>query len=82
MITDHLIEYETFEVRLCRDELAAIASSRMRDMLLKRTEEATLLRASTSGRFVEGGYESVTDIVCIENIAKDVPFEYSANDFK
>ena len=82
VITDRRIEYEAYAVVLRRDELAAIASSRMRDMLLKRTEEATLLRASTSGRFVEGGYESVTDIVCIENIAKDVPFEYSANDFK
>lgn len=79
VITEHRVEYETRGIRLSRDELASIASARMRDMLLGRTEEATLLRAATSGRFTEGGYESVTKIVCIENIAKDVPFEYSAS---
>ena len=71
--------YETAEEKLSRDELIKRATEKMRLELLKRTSESTLTRASSSGNFINGGYEIKTDIVCIENITKDVPFEYSAN---
>ena len=51
----------------------------MGELISERTSDATLLKLSTEGFFSDGFYKMQTDIVCVEDITKDAPFDYSAN---
>ncbi len=71
--------YSTVSRTLTDGETVKLASEDMEKLISERTADATLLKLSTEGSFQGDFYNMRTDIVCVEDIAKDAPFEYSAN---
>ena len=55
------------------------ASYEISELLCNRTLEATLLKLTSKAYFKDDFFIMQTDIVCIEDIIKDAPFEFSAN---
>ena len=70
----YAVPYEIKSIRLAPDEVTAEATRKMSDLLNERLSGATLVRISTDGRFADSVYSMVSNFVCLENIATDLPF--------
>jgi hypothetical protein len=78
-VTDVVRIFSTDYKTLTDAETVNLASEKMKKIIVDRTSEAMLLKISTEGAFQNEFYKLQTNIVCVEDITKDAPFEYSAN---
>ena len=76
---EYIRSYEAFSLSLSDDEMVKKASYEISELLCNRTLEATLLKLTSKAYFKDDFFIMQTDIVCIEDIIKDAPFEFSAN---
>ena len=68
---EYTVPYTEVTRELDKTELVRQASEKMRQAILERTVSADLVRARTSGEFIDGGYSMTTTITVIEDVGRD-----------
>lgn len=74
VLREYTLPYEEAVIRRTDAELVSFAGERMRAAILARTTNGELARASSSGRFLDGGYTMTTKLSVVEEIGTTVPF--------
>ena len=70
-IHEYSVPYTETRRELEPARLVELASRRMREAILARTERGELIRAQTEGSFSDGGYSMTTRVTVIEEVGRD-----------
>ena len=73
LVSDVFTEYKTETVRLSDEDVKQAAERRLSEAVTALTESSVLLKRSDSGEYTEGGYLARSELLCIEDIATEMP---------
>lgn len=72
-VHEYSVPYTEVRRELEPARLVELASRRMREAILARTERGELIRAQTDGSFGDSGYSMTTRVTVIEEVGRDSP---------